>query len=81
MPVRISDPDIFVYEQSADGIAGFNIAGATMNEDKVTNAALYGNELTNSAILWRNGGGRGRTGVDQFLLALSSSGSRHAADE
>jgi lipid-binding SYLF domain-containing protein len=81
MPVRISDPVIFVYEQSADGIGGFNIAGAAMNEDKATNAALYGNELSNLAILWRNGGGRGRTGVDQFLLALSSSGSRHVVDE
>ena len=74
MPLRTGDPVIFVYQQSAAEMRGINIAGATMSEDKLTNALLYKKELSNSAILRKDGGGPSPAAVDPFLAALRASG-------
>jgi lipid-binding SYLF domain-containing protein len=65
-------PSILAYQQSAQGIEGINISGASVNEDRATNALLYGKELSNLAILSREAGGPGSPAVEQFLAVLSS---------
>ena len=72
VPLR-NYPSILVYQQSAAGIGGIDIAGAALSEDRATNAVLYGKELSNLAILSRNGGGPRPIAVEMFLAALSSS--------
>jgi lipid-binding SYLF domain-containing protein len=71
--LRNTDGVVFGYEQSAAGISGIDIAGATLTEDKATNALLYGKDLSNSAILRPNTGVQHLLAVDRFLAALSSS--------
>jgi lipid-binding SYLF domain-containing protein len=71
--MRNTDGVVFGYEQSATGIAGIDIAGATLSEDKATNAVLYGKELSNAAILRPNASVESLIAVDQFLAALSDS--------
>jgi lipid-binding SYLF domain-containing protein len=72
VPLR-NYPLILAYQQSAAGIGGIDIAGAAVSEDRGTNAVLYGKELSNLAILRRNGGGQSPISVELFLAALSSS--------
>jgi lipid-binding SYLF domain-containing protein len=74
IPLLNNHTVLFAYEQSATGITGLNIAGASMSEDKATNSILYGRELTNLAIVRGSVGERRPAGVAVFLAALSSSG-------
>ncbi|HWE50784.1 MAG TPA: YSC84-related protein [Bryobacteraceae bacterium] len=67
------DAVILTYEQSSTGISGINIAGSTIGEDRATNAALYGNDLSNSAILTRRAAKKSAA-VEAFVGALPGSG-------
>ncbi len=72
-PKLIGDPVIFAFEQSDEGISPLNLDGGTMSEDQSANAALYGKELSNLAVLSGKGDGRNPIAVDSFLAALPSS--------
>jgi lipid-binding SYLF domain-containing protein len=72
VPLR-NYPVILAYQQSAAEIGGIDIAGAAVSEDRGTNAVLYGKELSNLAILRRNGESQSPISVELFLAALSSS--------
>jgi lipid-binding SYLF domain-containing protein len=71
--LRNTSAVILAYEQSTTGIAGVDLAGTAIREDRSTNSVLYGKDLSNLAILHRNGGGPGPIAVELFLAALSPS--------
>ncbi|MES1256989.1 MAG: YSC84-related protein, partial [Acidobacteriota bacterium] len=73
IPLLRADPEIFVYKSSVAGVAGLQIAGATMSEDIEENAAVYGKKLNSVAILKGTGQGRSLTAVERFLAALPMS--------
>jgi lipid-binding SYLF domain-containing protein len=77
-PKLIDDPVVFAFEQSDEGISPLNIDGGTMTEDRAANAALYGKELSNLAVLSGDSGGRSPIAVDSFLAALPSASSTSA---
>lgn len=79
-PKLIGDPVIFAFGQSDEGISPLNLDGGTMSEDRAANAALYGKELSNLAVLSGKGGGRNPTAADSFLAALPASTSGQSAD-
>ncbi len=79
-PKLMGDPVIFAFGQSDEGISPLNLDGGTISEDRAANAALYGKELSNVAVLRGNGGGRKPTAADSFLAALPSSTSVQSAD-
>jgi hypothetical protein len=72
-PKLIGDPVVFAFEQSDEGISPLNLDGGTMSEDRAANAVLYGNDLTNPALLSGNGGGRSPIAAKSFLAALPAS--------
>jgi lipid-binding SYLF domain-containing protein len=77
---RLHYPLVLTYQQSTAGIAGIDLAGATVGEDRATNAVLYGKALSNLAILGRNGGGQRPIAVELFLAALPQSISGNSAE-
>jgi lipid-binding SYLF domain-containing protein len=71
-PQPASAPLLFSYEQSAEGIRAIQLGGATLSQEPVANAALYGKQLNTPGVFALKAANTKSASLSSFLSALPS---------